>query len=376
MTALPVTSVRTTVLDLPIRRPHQFATHHIDHQSYLLVTVTTDGGPTGVGEGVSPGGPWWSGESIEGQQQIIDHYLAPALIGVDALDPHRALATMDRTAFGNDFAKAAVEMALIDAAARAWGVPAHVLIGGGATRDRLPVRWALSGAGGTEVAQEAADRIAQGHRALKMKMGALSPEDDLRRLGLLVDKIGADVDYLADPNGVWDFRTAAWAVRELETMGIGMVEQPIARADLAGMNALCTRATAIRILADETVCRPADALAATAARACDAISVKPGKAGGLFRAAQVAAIAGAAGLGCYGGTALETSVGTAAAAHLFAALADLPLGCELIGPLLLTDDIVTHPVRYDDGDLLVPTGPGLGVDVDWDKVDRYTRRTR
>ncbi len=376
MSDVHVRSVGTTIVDLPIRRPHRFATHQIDHQTYLIVAITTDGGQVGVGEGVSPGGPWWSGESIEGQQQIIDRYLGPALVGSDCLDLHGAMRVMDRIAYANDFAKAAVEMALVDAAARARDVPAHVVIGGGATRDRLPVRWALSGSGGAEVVQEATDRLAQGHRSLKMKMGALPPEDDVRRVGMLVDKIGVDVDYLADPNGIWDLRTAIWGIRELEAIGVRAVEQPVGRADVAGMAALCGRATALRVVADESVCRPSDALAIARAHICDAVSVKPGKAGGLLRAARVAAIASAAGVGCYGGTALETSIGTAAAAHLFAALPELDLGCELIGPLLLSDDLTVEPVRYEDGDLLVPTGPGLGVEVDWDKVGRYTRRCR
>ncbi|GAA3742014.1 muconate/chloromuconate family cycloisomerase [Salinactinospora qingdaonensis] len=359
---------------MPTRRPHRFATHSIEHQTYLVVQVRTDSGRTGVGEGVSPGGPWWSGESVEGQQQIIEHHLAPALVGRDCLDLHGTIAAMDRTAYGNDFAKAALEMALIDVIGQARDVPAYVLLGGAAARDQIPVRWALPATGGAEVAQEATRRLAEGCSALKIKMGALPPDEDIRRLALLVDKIGADVDYLADPNGVWDFRTATWAIKELEAIGIRTLEQPIDRADLHGMAALGRRSTAIQLLADEAVCRPGDAITAVASRACDAVSIKPGKAGGLLRGATVASIVTAAGLACYGGSALETSIGTAAAAHLFAALPALPLGCELIGPLLLTDDITTTPVRYTDHCLHVPQGPGLGVEIDEDKIARYARR--
>ncbi|MGW4528691.1 muconate/chloromuconate family cycloisomerase [Amycolatopsis sp. NPDC004378] len=373
---LRVTDIETTVVDLPLRRPHQFAGHAIDRQAYLLVRLRTDAGVEGVGEGVSPGGPWWGGESVEGQQQMVERYLAPALLGADVLDLHAARAAMDRVAYGNEFAKSAVETALTDAAARARGVPAHVLVAGGATRTSIPVRWALSGLGGAEVAAEAADRLAQGHRSLKLKMGALDPADDVRRVAELIEKIGADIDYLADPNGTWSFRTAVWAVRELEAMGVRMVEQPLHRADLPAMAALGNYATSALLLADEAVCGPGDALAAIAARACDAVAIKPGKAGGLRRAADVAAISTAAGLACYGGTALETSIGTAAAAHLFAGLAELPLGCELIGPLLLDQDLTVTPVRYQDGQLLLPDGPGLGVEVDWDVVARHRRPAR
>lgn len=79
----------------------------------------------------------------------------------------------------------------------------------------------------------------------------------------LLAKIGADLDYLADPNGAWDDRTAVWAIHEPEALGVGAVEQPSERTDLAGMADLGTRATRIRLLADESVCRPADAIAVT-----------------------------------------------------------------------------------------------------------------
>lgn len=372
MSTLPIVKLRTTIVDLPTSRPHRFVNHEIAHQSYLLVEVHTDAGIIGVGEGVAPGGPWWSGESIEGQQQLIELYLAPALRGMDCFALPLVRAEMDRVTHGNDFAKAAVEMALLDASGRAAGVPVHRLLGG-AARLRLPVRWALSGLGDEEVAQEAIERLGQGHPALKLKLGALPPSEDLHRTARLIDKIGHDCDYLVDPNGSWDYRTAAGSVTELEAMGVRIVEQPLDRRDTRGMAALVERATTLRVMADESVCQPVEAISAVHDRSCDCVSVKVGKAGGLHAAVQVAAIATHGGLRCYGGTAIETSIGTAAAAHVFASVPDLELGCELIGPLLLREDITVTPVRYEQGHLVVPQAPGLGVEVDWDQVARYAR---
>lgn len=372
MTDLRIADIRTTIVDLPTSRPHRFVSHSITSQSYLLVEVRTDAGVSGVGEGVSPGGPWWSGETIEGQQQLIERYLAPELVGMDCFALPKIRTRMNEIAYGNHFAKAAVEMALLDASGRASGLAVHCLLGG-AARTRLSVRWALSGQGEEDVAQEALERLDQGHSALKLKMGALDPADDLRRTSRLIDKIGQEVDYLVDPNGSWDFRTAAVAVRELEAMGVGILEQPLDRADRAGMTELLARTTSLRVMADESICSLTDAVAALGSRFCDSVSVKVGKAGGMHAAAQVATTAAGGGLRCYGGTAIETSLGTAAAAHVFAAMPDMGLGCELIGPLLLEDDITVTPVQYESGQLLVPQEPGLGVDVDWDKVTKYAR---
>jgi L-alanine-DL-glutamate epimerase-like enolase superfamily enzyme len=232
----------------------------------------------------------------------------------------------------------------------------------------------LSGSGTNRVLEDAAERIALGYTSIKFKMGALPPQEDVRRAGELVDKLGHDLDYVGDPNGTWDLRTATWAVRELESIGLAAVEQPVARRDLAGLAELRAQATSIDVMADESVCVPADALEAVRARACDSVSVKPGKAGGLRAAALVASIIDTAAIGCYGGTALEGPVGTAASAHLFASLPQLRFGCELVGPLLLTDSITTTPLRYEGGQLHIPTGPGLGVQLDHDKVGRFRRR--
>ena len=101
--------------------------------------------------------------------------------------------------------------------------------------------------------------------------------------------------------------------------------------------------------------------------------MKIAQSGGLFAAHTVAMIADAAGIGLYGGTMLEGTVGTAASAHVFATLPALQWGTELFGPLLLTDDIVTEPLVYADFELTVPTAPGIGVTFDDDKVAHFRR---
>ena len=89
---------------------------------------------------------------------------------------------------------------------------------------------------------------------------------------------------------------------------------------------------------------------------------------------QVAAIAQLAGISLYGGTMLEGAVGTAASAHVFSTFSDLQFGTELFGPLLLTQELLTEPLRYRDFTLQVPTGPGLGIEIDRDKLARLRRQ--
>lgn len=373
MQTLTVKDITTVIIDVPSIRPHRFAGLEINQQAYLIVKLETGEGAIGIGEGVSPGGPWWSGEAIETQQAMIEHHFLPALQELGAVSLPTVVQHLDAVAYDNHFAKAAVEMALFDALGRQLGLPVSTLLGGGPARDRIPVRWAVGAADIESIVQEVQERFDQGHTALKLKMGAVNPDEDVERVAAVIDALGPDVDYLVDPNASWPLETARWVIDKLETLGVSFVEQPIRRDDLEGLAHLTARATRISLIADESVCTPSDALRATRTRTCDGVAVKVAKAGGLLRGLAVGQIATATGLGCYGGTALESPIGTAASAHLFAALPQLDLGCELVGPLLLADEILVEPLEYERGDLVVPQGPGLGVEVDWDKVAEFQR---
>ena len=110
-----------------------------------------------------------------------------------------------------------------------------------------------------------------------------------------------------------------------------------------------------------------------AAGAADAVSLKLVKHAGLLGLKRVAAVAEAAGIGLYGGCLLESSVGAAAHLQVFATLRDLAWGCEHFGPQILVGDLVTEPLRFADFDLHLPTGPGLGVTLDPDRMRAYAR---
>jgi muconate cycloisomerase len=125
---------------------------------------------------------------------------------------------------------------------------------------------------------------------------------------------------------------------------------------------------------------PEDAFDIAACGAADVFAVKVAQSGGLFAAGRVGAIADAAGIGLYGGTMLEAGIGTIASAHLFSTFPKLAWGTELFGPLLLTEEILAEPLSYGDFTLKVPNKPGLGIELDEDRVgffrrDRPTERT-
>jgi len=134
------------------------------------------------------------------------------------------------------------------------------------------------------------------------------------------------------------------------------------------------RRVAVPIMADESCGTPHDALAIARLGGVSILALKVTKSAGILGTMAIARIAEAAGLGCYVGCMIETSLGTAAYLQVALAAAPVTWGCELFGPLLLEGDVVRRPVQYADGAILALDGPGLGVDVDETAVKECTRR--
>lgn len=372
MTKLKIRSITSDIIDLPIRRPHHFAALTITHQSVLLVRVQTEEGLEGIGESVTPGGPWWGGESVDGMKVALDTYLAPTLVGADPTEIESLRKKMRRMVAGNPNAKAAVEMALWDLWGKAVGVPAYELLGG-CCRRSLPSAWALaSGDLEKDVEEAAGMRERHGFSRFKVKVGASQPSVDFARIERTIRAMAKDDSVRLDFNEAWDELTATRWLPRLEEAGIDLVEQPIARWNLAGMARLAARLT-IPLMADESVCSIQEALEIARMAAADVFALKIFKTGGLLEVRKVAAIAEAAGIECYGGSTLESSVGTAASVQLYCTIPNLTAGCELFGPLWLADDIVQESIEIRGGQVWLPEGPGLGVRLDEDKVRHYRR---
>lgn len=370
---LRIAEVRTHLLDIPLVRPHRFSVATMHTQGVLLVRVITEDGITGCGECVVPGGPWWGGESVEGMAAIVERHLAPLIVGEDALRPEVVSRRLERLVAGAPFARAGVEMAVWDAAGRALDVPVHQLLGG-PHRDRLPVTWALGTDSVEVVVEEARRLLAEGrHPSFKLKMGASPADADAARVVSIAHELAGDAPLAVDLNGAWNEYTARRWLPRLAEAGVHLVEQPVPRDHVAALARL-RRDSGAAIMADESLWTPGDAMRLATEHAADVLALKIGKCGGLSAVRRIAAIADAAGIDCYGGTTIETSLGTAASAHLFCSVPTLGHGTELFGPLLLADDIATVPARYDGGELHLSHGPGFGVTVDEDKVDKYARR--
>lgn len=365
--------IDTLIVDLPTIRPHVLAMATMHCQSMVLVRITDADGIEGIGEGTTIGGLSYGDESPEGIKLAIDVYIAPLLEGLDLSRIGAVMGIVGKYVVGNHIAKCAVESALLDLAGKRLGVPASELIGGGRRRDSLPIAWTLaSGKTDTDIAEAEEMLEARRHNIFKLKIGKRSVEADVAHVGAIKAALGDRASVRVDVNQGWDEIQADRGMAMLADVGCELVEQPIAKHALPAMTRLSAR-HAIPIMADEALHGPTEAFAIASTAGARIYAVKIAQSGGVFAAHSVAMIAEAAGIGLYGGTMLEGTVGTAASAHLFATLPQLQWGTELFGPLLLTEDIVTEPLHYVDFEMRVPTGPGLGVTFDEDKLAHFRR---
>lgn len=338
---------------------------------YVLARIETEDGQVGLGEATVDIG--FFGETLEQTRAGIEDYLGPHLVGHDPFDREHLMWLIDFR--GNTTAKSAIDMALHDLVGRVAGVPVSDLIGG-RHRDRIAVAIEVAGGSPEEMARRCVQLVAQGVRAFKPKIGG-DPRRDAERLVAIREAVGPDVVLRADANQGFSPKEAIELCRIVDREGVDLelLEQPVAAWDHDGM-AHVRRSVDTLIEADESCYSLHDALALVRAQACDVLNVKLGKAGGLLAAKKIAAVAEAAGIGCVLGTAFAVGPELAAKLHL---ASSIPLVVDAVEftELSLHGTVLAPPydalfgLPLEDGCLPVPEGPGLGVELDPDALERY-----
>jgi muconate cycloisomerase len=287
---------------------------------------------------------------------------------------------MHRAAKGHPYAKAALDIACYDAVGRAFGVPVYRLLGG-KLHPGVKLAHSLGIMDVDRCVAEAEQAVAEGARTIKCKTG-LDPERDVELVRRLRAAIGPHVAIRVDANeGYPTVRQAVEVTRRQEEHGIFICEQPV-----AGVEELARGAKRIDtpVMADESAWTVHDIQDLHRARAAEYFSCYVTKPGGLWRARQQAEAAAALGLACDIGGSIETGIGNAANLHLGVALpnAILPSVCPVSHPaggegpqvagVYYTDDLIAENFGFKDGMVLVPDGPGPGIEVDEDQLRRYT----
>ena len=338
-------------------------------QKSAVVRITASGGVTGLGN-IDPT-PGYSKEQTADHLEVLRARFAPVLVGMDPANVHAVLARIEPVVTGFLDSKAAIEMACVDLAARAAGVPVHAYLGG-AVKDRLLFNAWIGILPPEQAARETLEWQKKGFRSAKIKVGG-NIEADADRVKAVREAVGRDFQIRIDANAGYDADTSIKLAKRVADYGLQLFEQPVPDHDIAGMARVRREANAVGlpVMADESVLDHASLIRIIRADAADIVKVKIMKQGGFINTRRMIATAEAAGIRCVVGHGFGLGVNTMAEIMLAATSANVIDGLECVGPLKTADDIVTRRIDLTRGSLALPGGPGLGVTLDDEKLAKY-----
>jgi L-alanine-DL-glutamate epimerase-like enolase superfamily enzyme len=370
---LKIEEIEVFPLRIPYKMAARIAFFEYPYVESMLVRIRTNDNLFGYGEALTDTA--FIGETTESICGAIKDHLGRAVLGSNPYALREIHEKMDQALVRNPAAKAAVEMACLDVLGKATGEPIYNLLGGDFNPDIFEVPEIVIGTLADDVryCEEALNR---GVTSFKVKVGE-SPDKDVERVKRIREAVGDDAEIRLDANQGWrNYWMALNLARRMDKFDISLLEQPLPEQDLKG-HAMLRKAIGIPIMLDESIHRVNDASAAVQLEACDVISVKIMKSGGLIRIKELVEFCSAHSISCHMGTSWETEVGWAANLTLIRGLPGIKLwdaysptdiywgSTARIGtPIRTYKKNGVSQVRF-------PEGPGLGIAVDESAVKKY-----
>ena len=360
-----ITDVGIIPVSVPFVEPFEIAGGRATHGNHVVVRLVSDDGQVGFGESAP-----MSSYSPQTQEAVVAEMnrLKGLLIGQDPFDLQAIHLSM-KTAGADCFALAGLDIAMHDLAARSLAIPICRLIGG-SLAEGIDLSWAIGFKPAEEMAREAKRYVAKGFRTVKLKVGD-EPSLDLERVAAVRQAIGRKVVLKVDANQGYDLETAVRVGRRFLDHGVAVMEQPLPRSALSEMAKLRQKIS-IPIMVDESLYSIADASRILEEKAADVFNIKIMKPGGIRPSAKLAAVAEAAGMPCMLGSMPELGIGTLAGLQLAVTSGIFTWGAELIGPWMFRAHLLKETAKLAKGKLMLPKGPGLGIDVDEKELVRYS----
>ncbi len=351
---------------LPLTKPVAMAGSTVSKAFNILVRIEAEDGTVGWGEAASA--PTMTGDTLGGLTTAVREQLAPVLIGEDAWMRPALREKLRRALYGNTGAHSAIEVALLDLAGQAAGLPVVDLIGGAVRRTVAPM-WLLGNPTPEQDIAEAHRKRAEGFDFFKLKIGTKPVGTEIAGTLALRTALGAATPLCADANCGLSLADARRYVEQTRDAGLMFVEQPLAHDDLGGLAKL-TRVSPVPIGADEGIHSLAD-IAAHERAGAGGVSLKLIKLGGMSAAVEAAQLCARLGLAVNVAAKIaESSIASAAAIHLACAVPNVDWGVSLTH-FYLAADIARATPTIIGGMVALPAKPGLGIEIDEAAVERF-----
>lgn len=363
---MKITRVEAIPFAIPYVKPLRFASGEVHVANHVLVRVHTDTGVVGVAE--APPRPFTYGETQDGIITVIDTIFAPAIVGLTLLEREVVASRLART-IGNPAAKSAVDMAIWDALGKTLDLPVGDMLGG--FTDRMRVSHMLGFAEPAKMVAEAEEMVdTYGIRTFKVKVGRHPVGLDTAVVRALRERFCDEIELYVDGNRGWTAAESARAMKEMSDLDLLFAEELCDAADVMGRRWLVERLD-VPFIADESVPTPADVTREILGRSATAISIKTARTG-FTTSRRTHHLAEGLGIPVVMGNQIDGQVGTACALAFGSAfeLTSRYAG-ELSNFLDMSDDLLTEPLQIRDGHLHRSTAPGIGFEIDPDKLERY-----
>jgi D-galactarolactone cycloisomerase len=381
---MKITDIKTYVLKTPLEEPFAFAMGWVRQRGTMIVEVITDEGVAGWGESLCHGL-----QPPEIAQTIVEAALKPILIGQDPFDVDVLWERMYNLTrpFGQKGAvpnaMASVDIAIWDCLGRALDKPVHKLLGGSYRSEIQPYATGFYRVEGKsypeEAIAEAKRHIARGFTAMKLKTG-FGVEEDIAYVRAVREAIGPGPKLMVDANHAYNVSAARRILKAIEPFGIHWFEEPISPEDIDGYRELKTL-TSIYLAAGENEFTKIGFREWVSKRAVDILQPDLCSAGGFTECRKISVLAQAWHMMLIPHV-WGSGIGLAASLQFLATLPPAPLALKPVEPMLEYDQS-SHPFRQDlifdaiamrDGKVPVPTGPGIGVEINRDVIERYRQR--
>lgn len=363
---MKISNISAIPVSVPLLKPFKAAYGVRATADFVIVKVETEEGLVGLGEAATI--PIYDEGSQAGVVFSIARYFNPILKGQDPRNIGQIHAMMDKAVKGERYAKSAIDYALYDLTAKAYNIPVYQLLGG--HNKPVQVTAVFSASDPDQLAAEALKKKEAGYKVFKLKVGT-EHEQDVARVQLIRETIGYDSELRLDGNEAWTGKEGLKKLKDFEPFRPAHIEQPVPHWDLDGLK-LIRDNSSIPVVIDESVITLKDTFRVASRVGGDILNIKTARSGGLFPSLKIAAVAESAGIFPMLGSMLELGIGTVANGHFGAALTGTTLATELVGPQFVKKDILKKDLEYRDGCLILPQGPGWGVELDEDAVKEFT----
>lgn len=361
-----IKSIEVIPVRIPLKKPAESAHGITVDQESIVVRIFSSEGHEGIGS-VEPC-EGYDEETAEEIAQTVRDILSPVLIGQNPFQIKRLLSLMDQATEKHLGSKGLIEMALFDLMGKSLNVPVHLFFGG-KVKDVVSLNGWVGLVSPDKARDEVREWLSRGFRSVKVKVNS-DLDAAVGRVRAVCSEVGDRMEIRVDANESLTTDSALAFIKGLDNSNVLYLEQPTPRHDLDSFG-IISRSSSMKLMADEGIWDFETLLRILQSGASDFVKVKVQKFGGMWKTHQAIQLAESFGIPVILGHGFGLSINTMSEIHLAACSHAVCEGCESVGPLKMSDDVVTQAAMMDKGVIAVPSAPGLGVVIDEAKLKQY-----